>query len=231
MCERGVAVADELAHPFTSIAAYLASSSVRLAAGEFAVAIPLLQRVLAMAERGDFLVQRISARARLGYAYLFDDRRAEGLELLEDAVQEIDRVDGFWRPRILGWLGEGYLLAGRVDEAVGIAERAMAITPPYARIVRAWMLRLTADVASHTTPAGAERAAELYREAAALANALELRPLRAHCHLGLGRLFRSTGDQRAKAELSEAVGAFRAMKTAYWASIAESELGKITADR
>jgi len=222
--ERGLAVADELAHPFTSIAAYIAAASVSTAAGEFALAISRLERALAMTERGDFPVQRISARARLGYAYLRDDRRGEGLALLEDAVQEIDRVDGFWRPRVLGWLSEGHLLGGRVDEAARIAERAMAITPPNARSVRAWMLRLAADIASHPSQADEDRAAGLYREAATLADALELRLLRAHCHLGLGRLYRSAGDARAKGELSEAIGAFRAMDTAYWRSIAESEL-------
>ena len=227
VCERGLAVAEELAHPFTSIAAYVAGASVRIAAGEFALAIPLLERALAIAEGGDFPVQRISARARLGYAYLFDDRRVEGCALLEDAVREVDRVDGFWRPRILGWLGEGLLLGRRVDEAARLAERAIAITPPKAPIVRAWMLRLAADVASHTTHADVDRAAGLYRDAAALADALELRLLHAHCHLGLGRLYRSAGDRRAAAELLEATGAFRAMGTAYWLSIAESELRKI----
>ena len=35
-----------------------------------------------------------------------------------------------------------------------------------------------------------------YRAAMALATELGMRPLVAHCHLGLGKLYRRTGDQR-----------------------------------
>ena len=86
------------------------------------------------------------------------------------------------------------------------------------------MLRLAAEVASHSAQVDVDRAAGLYREAAALADALDLRLLRAHCHLGLGRLYRSAGDPRGRVELSAAVDAFRSMGVAYLLSIAESEL-------
>jgi hypothetical protein len=172
-------------------------------------------------------VQRISVQAGLGYAYLFDERLADGLVLLEEAVQHVDRIDGFWRPTVLGWLSEGYLLAGRVDDAARISERARAIAPPNAPAVRAWMLRLAGEVAAHGKMIDVDRAAEHYREAAALAEVLELRLLHAHCHLGLGRLYRSAGDGRARAELSAALSAFRAMDTEFWPSVAESELRKI----
>jgi hypothetical protein len=88
------------------------------------------------------------------------------------------------------------------------------------------MLRLAGEVASHGDQVDVERAARHYREAAAHADALELRLLRAHCHLGVSRLYRSAGDPRARLELSAAVDAFRAMGVAYRLSIADSELLK-----
>jgi tetratricopeptide repeat protein len=48
-------------------------------------------------------------------------------------------------------------------------------------------------------PLDAESAEDHYRQALALATALGMRPLAAHCHLGLGKLCRRTGDG-AKAE-------------------------------
>jgi hypothetical protein len=51
-----------------------------------------------------------------------------------------------------------------------------------------------------------------------------MRPLAAHCHLGLGRLHRSGGD-RAKGEehLAQALTMYRQMGMAYWAAQAEAE--------
>ena len=221
---QGLAVAEELAHPFTSIAAYLAMASVSIAGGEFAKAITRLERARSLCDGGDFPVQRVSALARLGYAYVRTGRLVDGLGLLEGAAQHVDRIDGYWRPTLLGWLSEGYLLAGRVEDAARVADRAQTLTPGNAPSVRASMLRLAAEVASHSAQVDVDRAAGLYREAAALADALDLRLLRAHCHLGLGRLYRSAGDPRGRVELSAAVDAFRSMGVAYLLSIAESEL-------
>jgi tetratricopeptide (TPR) repeat protein len=217
-------VAEELAQPFTSIAAHIAVAGVYLAAGEFSRAIAGLERAHSLCERGDFPVQRITVLARLGYAYAFSDRPVEGLALLEEGAQHIDRIDGFWRPRILGWLGETYLKAGRVKDASRVAERAAAITPPNAPIARAWTMRLAGDVASHGEHVDVERAARLYEDAAALADTLDLGFLLARCALGLGQLYRSAGDPRAREHLSAATDAFRAMDLAYWLSLAESEL-------
>ena len=222
--ERGLAVAEELAQPFTSIAAHISVATVYLVAGEFPRAIAGLERARSLCERGDFPVQRITVLARLGYADSCNDRLGEGLAQLEAAVQHIDRIDAFWRPRVLGWLSETYLRAGRVEDASRVAERAAAMTPPNAPIARAWTTRLAAQVASHGEHVDVERGARLYEDAAALADALDLGFLRARCALGLGQLYRSAGDPRARAHLSVAADAFRAMDLAFWLSIAESEL-------
>ena len=224
IAEAGLAVAEELAHPFTSIAAYLAVAHVAAAAGEFATAIARLEQARSLCERGDFPLQRIAAQGRLGYAYLFSQRLADGLALLEEAAQHVDRIDGFWRPELLGWLSEGYLLSGRVGDAAREAERAMAITPRNAPGVRAWMLRLAGDVASHGDHIEAERAAGYYRDAASLAEALELRLVRAHCDLGLGKLYRRTGKrEQAREHLTTAATMYREMGMRFWLEQAEAE--------
>ena len=221
---QGLAVAEELAQPFTTIAAYLAMAYVSTAAGDFATAITQLERARSLCDGGDFPVQRVSTLARLGYVYVRSGRLGEGLALLEEAAQHVDRIDGFWRPTFLGWLSEGYLLAGRMEDAARVADRARTLTPRNAPSVRASMLRLAAENASHGVRVDVEHAAGLYREAAALADVLDLRLLRAHCHLGLGRLYQSAGDPRGRVELSAAVEAFRSMGVAHWLSIAESQL-------
>ncbi|HZO25514.1 MAG TPA: tetratricopeptide repeat protein [Chloroflexota bacterium] len=54
---------------------------------------------------------------------------------------------------------------------------------------------------------------------------LEMRPLQAHCHLGLGKLYRRIGrPDEARAELATAVAMLREMGMAFWLPEAEGEL-------
>jgi hypothetical protein len=56
-----------------------------------------------------------------------------------------------------------------------------------------------------------------YRQALALAEALGLRPLVAHCQLGLGALYRRTGArQQARELLTTAATMFAEMDMRYW---------------
>ena len=54
-------------------------------------------------------------------------------------------------------------------------------------------LHLLGDIATHPDRFDAERGEAHYRKALALAEPRGMRPLVAHCHLGLGRLYRRTG--------------------------------------
>jgi predicted RNA polymerase sigma factor len=63
-----------------------------------------------------------------------------------------------------------------------------------------------------------------------LAEELEMRPLVAHCHLGLGKLYRRVGrNDEARAELSTAVAMLREMGMAFWLPEAEAELAQSNA--
>jgi hypothetical protein len=62
-----------------------------------------------------------------------------------------------------------------------------------------------------------EPAAGHYRQALVLAEELGMRPLQAHCHLGLGTLYAATGQrEQARAELSTAIALYRAMEMTFW---------------
>jgi tetratricopeptide (TPR) repeat protein len=90
---------------------------------------------------------------------------------------------------------------------------------------RAWALRLAAEVALAQGLESADRAAEHYRAALALATDLEMRPLQAHCHLGLGKLYRRIGRaDDAHIELSDAITLLDELGMALWFSEARAEL-------
>jgi hypothetical protein len=63
-----------------------------------------------------------------------------------------------------------------------------------------------------------------YRQALVLAEELGMRPLVAHCHLGLGRLYRRTGDHaKAEEHLATATVMYREMGMTFWLEKADAE--------
>jgi hypothetical protein len=53
-----------------------------------------------------------------------------------------------------------------------------------------------------------------------------MRPLVAHCHLGLGKLYRRSGTrEQARDHLTAATTMYRDMDMRYWLPQAEAELG------
>jgi hypothetical protein len=62
----------------------------------------------------------------------------------------------------------------------------------------------------------------------ALAEELGMRPLVAHCHHGLGRLYGQTGlGEQARAELATAIALYRAMEMTFWLPQAEAVLVQV----
>jgi hypothetical protein len=67
-----------------------------------------------------------------------------------------------------------------------------------------------------------------YQQALTLAEAVDMRPLMAHCHLGLGRLSLMLGRrEQARIELSAAIDLYRAMEMSFWLPEAEAALAQI----
>ncbi len=76
-------------------------------------------------------------------------------------------------------LGEAQLLAGHLDEAHALAERALAHAREHQeRGNQTYALRLLGDIAVHRTPPNVDAAAAHYHQAQALAEELGMRPCR-----------------------------------------------------
>ena len=130
-------------------------------------------------------------------------------------------------------LGEAYLMAGRLADANDTAQCALALARRHHQRGReAWTLRLAGDIAvrghrgNPSDPAGAEKS---YQQALELAEDLKMRPLVAHCHVGLGKLYRRTGNpQQAKVHLTNGVAMMREMQMGLWLERAEAELKELS---
>ena len=125
------------------------------------------------------------------------------------------------------YLGEAYVLAGRLEDALACAERALTFTRESGqRPYEAWALRLLGEVTAHRDPP--EHADGHYRDALALAEELGMRPLVAHCHLGLGKLYRRTGKrEQAQEHVATATTMYRDMGMTYWLEQAEAEMRQL----
>ena len=81
--------------------------------------------------------------------------------------------------------------------------------------------RIAAD---QTTSCASVAREEIRHYRQALAEALGLRPLLAHCHLGLGKLYRRTGQrEQAHEHLTTAKPMYREMGMTFWLEQAEAE--------
>ena len=92
----------------------------------------------------------------------------------------------------------------------------------------AWALCQLGAVRTHADPPDVAQAEVHYQQALALAEELGMRPLVAHCHLGLGQLYAKSGRHaEASAELSAAVDLYRAMAMTFWLPQAEAALAQV----
>jgi tetratricopeptide (TPR) repeat protein len=126
--------------------------------------------------------------------------------------------------------GEAYLRAGGVEEGHRLAQRALTdARHRKGRGWEAWALWLLGEIAMHREPPDVTPAAAHYQQALALANELGMRPLVAHCHLGLGQLYGQTGRaEQARAALTVAIDLYRTMDMIFWLPRAEAALAQVS---
>ena len=155
----------------------------------------------------------------LGHAYALAGRTEEGIAKLEQAVSEYETMGlGLFRSLITIDLGEALLLAGRPEDAVKATEDGLALARRRSELGhQAYGLRVLGEIASHPDISEPEAAKEHYETALALAEIHGMRPLIAHCHAGLGRLWRAHGKPKeAKKALAKASDGYQTLGMDAW---------------
>src|SRR5262249_10483559 len=157
--------------------------------------------------------------AALGCAYALAGRLTEALPLLEEVEQKEGAKEATGGHALqLGYLGEAYLLAGHTQKAVQVAERAVDLSRAHKeRGYEAWAVRLLGEIAARQDAPQIALTVNHYQRACTLAEELGMRPLVAHCHLGLGKPYRRTGQsEQAHEHLTRATTMYREMGMTYW---------------
>jgi class 3 adenylate cyclase/tetratricopeptide (TPR) repeat protein len=229
-CAEAIHIAEAVGHPYSVTVTYRGMGHLHLRRGDLHQGTLALEHALEICQGVDSPPLFHAVNSALGYAYVRSGRSAEAILLLEEAVER--PVTG---PNHEGqslrtiWLSEAYLLAGREADAHAAAQRALSLARQHKeRGNEAYTLRLLGEIAAHEDSPDVGEAEDHYRQALALAEELGMRPLIAHCHVGLGKLYRRAGNpQQAKVHLTNAVRMMREMEMGVWLDKAEAELEEL----
>jgi tetratricopeptide (TPR) repeat protein len=228
--EAAVQIAEAADHPFTLYWGLFDLGRTHFRRGNLPLATRVLERCLDLCRTWQIALGTPFVAANLGVVYALAGRADEALALVADAVEAFRSRQNHTRPAyILLCAGMTYLSAGRIDEAASHAREALALTRRLgARGSAAHALCLAGDIATHPDRFDAESGEAYYRQALALAKPRGMRPLIAHCHVGLGKLYRHAGDSaQAKAHLTNGVAMMREMEMGLWLEKAEAELKEL----
>jgi tetratricopeptide (TPR) repeat protein len=203
--------------------AYVGIGHLYFRKGDFHWSVSMLERGFGLCQEWHIATLFPTVASNLGVAYALSGRVSEALPLLEQAASKGRRGHYFAR------LSEAYLLAGRTEDALERAQRALDASREFhQRGYQAYALRLLGDVVARREPPDCERAEVYYQEALVLADELGMRPLQAHCHLGLGTLYAKIDcPEPARAELSAAIELYRVMDMTFWLPEAEAALAQV----
>jgi tetratricopeptide (TPR) repeat protein len=221
-----IGLAEATQHVYAIGLVHFVAGWVHLLRGNWAQARPSIEHATAVMKAGNVANMLPTSIAYSAWALAQLGEVSEALSRLRESEQLFERVAAgryFTEFGILHGLGRAGFVLGRLDEAQRLSERAVEIYSHH-HGWRAHALHLLGDIATHPDRFDAERGEVQYRQALALAEPRGMRPVIAHCHLGLGKVYRRTGThEQAQAHVATATTMYRDMGMTYWLKQAEAE--------
>jgi tetratricopeptide (TPR) repeat protein len=224
--ERALDAAEALGDHFDLLNALGCAGAVCLLRGDLPEAIPRLERCLALIQAAQNESAGIVAGAYLGHAYALSGRLGDAMTHLERSMEQAAKSMTFGHSLPLIFLGHAYWQRRCIGPALERARLALGLARERReRGYEAYAMKLVGEIASDPESLDEESAQRYYREAITLAAELGMRPLVAHCHFGLGTLFRKTDKhEQAREHLATATTMYREMGMTYWLEKAEAEV-------
>ena len=221
-----VRLAEPMQQPFPIANANRGMGTVHILQGDWATAHACFERAITALRTGgdiqllpDMVASSAWTLAQLGDAAAASDRIGDGKQLGERqmAMGSLGHV---------GWvyyaLGRACAQLARLDDACGFAQRSIAISANQPGSI-AWALHLLGDIATYPERFDAASGEDYYRKSLALAEPRGMRPLVAHCHFGLAKLYRRTGKhEQSTTHLGTATAMYREMDMPFWLELANA---------
>jgi class 3 adenylate cyclase/tetratricopeptide (TPR) repeat protein len=225
--EEGLQIAEAVANPGSIMWASYGLGLLSLCKGDLPKAVPLLERAMGICQEADLRLFVPRMAAALGGAYTLAGRGADAVALLTPALDLTMATEMAGFRGLCGIpLGEVHLRAGRLEDAYAIVERTLVLAREHhEQGNQAHALRLLGEIVAERDPSDIALVKSHYHQALGLAEELNMRPLVAHCHLDLGKLYRRTGKHdQAQEHLTAATMMYREMGMRFWLEKAEKEL-------
>jgi tetratricopeptide (TPR) repeat protein len=221
-------LAESVELPFAVGGAHLAMAEPYRLRGDWARARPHIEQALAVfrASNVAIVLPGVIAHSATVLAYLGEVREAltrlqEGDGLLGSQVAQgmiTQHLSGAYHA-----LARACLVLGRLEDARRLADRAVEHSDGQPRVTTHALL-LLGDIATHADRFDAEIGEAYYRQALALAEPRGMRPVVAHCHFGLGKLYGRAGKQtEARMHLATATTMYGEMDMSFYLEQVEAE--------
>jgi class 3 adenylate cyclase/tetratricopeptide (TPR) repeat protein len=215
-----IRLAEATQHAHTIAWARLTTSMLHFCKGDWAKARLLTEHGTNKSPILDVAVLIPWAAAASAWALAQIGEASEALSRVREGEQLLERQAARGIVGHRGWAyhaaSRACLLLGRLDEASRLGHRSVESSqrqPGFA----AHALHLLGDITTHPEKFDAESGAAYYREALALAQLHGMRPLVAHCHLGLAKLYHRVGKpEDARENLTAATMRYREMGMDFW---------------
>ena len=222
VAEQIVERAEALGKPYSLFHAYWAQAAVHLEKGDHQRATEAATRAGRAATESD--IPRLYQTGILAHALTLAGRPLDAIELLQPVTLASKRRNAFTGQRDVLYLGVAYGGAERLDDALGTIQQALDVARTSSQRGReAHALRFLGDVQARRGETN--QAVASYGRGLTLGGELGMRPLVAHCHLGLGKLYRRTGKlEKARDNLTTAATMYREMDMRFWLQQAETEM-------
>ena len=221
-----IRLAEPTKMPFAVGEARISAGYIPLRKGDWTKARSLIEPAIAVLRTGNVSLNLPGALATSAWVLAQLGEQSEALTRLRESEQLLERQAA---RGLVNYhhMGRAALRLDMLDEARSLGERAVKHSP-FRHGVVANALHLIGDVATHPDRFEAERGETHYRQALALAEPRGMRPLIAHCHLGLGKLYRRLGKQQeAQDHLATATIMYREMDMRFWLEQAEAEVREL----
>jgi tetratricopeptide (TPR) repeat protein len=228
--EDAVRLAEEVEQSYSIALALLYVGMLHLRQRDLQMAIPELERGLALCQSTNIRLHVPLLTASLGAAYALAGRGVEARPLLDQTLEHVATGGRFYHHAlVLIELCDALLLVSRVEDAGLLASHLLDLSRTHTgRGYQAHAYRLLGEVARHREPPDVNQATAHYRQALTLAEELGMRPLQAHCHRSLGGLYAAIGQrEQAYAELVTAVEMYRGMEMTFWLPQTETALAQM----
>jgi class 3 adenylate cyclase/tetratricopeptide (TPR) repeat protein len=222
-----IELAAKTRHVHTIGWAHLTASRLHLMKGDWTKARDLLKHWMSMPGTLDVTTLLPWAVTSLAWALAQIGEADQALSRVHEGEEHLKRQDakGIFIHRDWGYhaIARACLLLGRIDQARRLADHSLESSqrqPGFAAHAQCML----GDLAVQTDQFDAERATAHYTKALALGESRGMRPVIAHCHLGLGRLHRRSGNsERAHQHLTAAKIMYDGMGMGFWLTQVDAE--------